>query len=40
MVKPEKSDPNIYNSEETLLYSTETRQRLLNDLEEVEYFLR
>jgi len=29
-----------YNSEETLLYNQDSRQRLVNDLEECEYFLR
>ncbi len=30
----------MYNDEETLLYNGETRQLLVNDLEECEFFLR
>lgn len=29
-----------FNLDETILYNGETRQRLTNDLEELEYFLR
>ncbi|CDW76193.1 UNKNOWN [Stylonychia lemnae] len=36
----EKEDKAQYNDEETLLYNQETRQILINDLEEVEFFLR
>lgn len=35
-----KIDINQFNEIETILYNTETRQRLLNDLEELEFFLR
>lgn len=31
---------NQYSEEETLLYNQETRQKLTNELEEVEFFLR
>eukprot|EP00347_Sterkiella_histriomuscorum_P024302 403331603 len=34
------SNQNQYNEEETLLYNQETRQYFINDLEEVEFFLR
>ena len=33
-------DMNRFNNEETLLYNQDSRQRLVNDLEECEYFLR
>ena len=36
----EEFDLNKYNNEETVLYSQETRQKLVNDLEECESFLR
>ena len=33
-------DLNKFNFDETILYNGETRQRLTNDLEELEYFLK
>ena len=33
-------DLDAFNLDETILYNGETRQRLTNDLEELEYFLR
>ena len=33
-------DINKFNFDETILYNGETRQRLTNDLEELEYFLK
>ncbi len=35
-----KSDPSKYNEEETILYNVETRLKLINDLEELDGFLR
>ena len=35
-----KSDPNKYNEEETILYHVETRLKLINDIEELDGFLR
>lgn len=32
-------DLDQYNDVETILFNTEVRQRLLNDLEELEFFL-
>ena len=33
-------DLDQYNDVETILFNTEVRQRLLNDLEELEFFLQ
>lgn len=41
MIKIDNAKSGIdYNNEETLLYQQETRQRLINDLEELDYFLK
>ena len=36
----EKTNPNKYNEEETILYNSDIRLRLINDLEELDAFLR
>ena len=40
IINAAKADPNKYNEEETIMYNFETRMRLINDLEELDAFLR